>query len=332
MITAELRDQIEVLVKQQGCAGLTALEPCAGGRNNRAWIALSDQQRFFVKQYFHHPEDPRDRLGTERAFLDHCGKQELHCVPRMLASHAVSHLALFEFIQGSRVTESTLSSSMVEQALTFLMKLQPPLPNPSLPNASEATWSIEGHLHRLDRRLSRLLSLEAATPLEQEVVKFIGKEVQPLAVQYGQRLREYAKEAPAITPCKLVSPSDFGFHNALLTADGTIFFIDFEYAGYDDPAKTVLDFFLQPQVPVPQEHFDPFMQSILSTFPEHQEQRRRIAYLRPIYVLIWTCMQLQEFVPNDAARRHFALGEHDAMKQRESQLIQARSYLRQKLA
>ena len=50
---------------------------------------------------------------------------------------------------------------------------------------------------------------------------------------------------------RVVSPSDFGFHNALRTEDGRLAFLDFEYAGWDDPAKLVCDFELQPAVPAP---------------------------------------------------------------------------------
>ena len=36
---------------------------------------------------------------------------------------------------------------------------------------------------------------------------------------------------------RTLSPSDFGFHNALKRSDGRIVFLDFEYFGWDDPAK-----------------------------------------------------------------------------------------------
>ena len=36
---------------------------------------------------------------------------------------------------------------------------------------------------------------------------------------------------------RCVSPSDFGFHNAIVRGSGEICFIDFEYAGWDDSAQ-----------------------------------------------------------------------------------------------
>jgi len=54
-----------------------------------------------------------------------------------------------------------------------------------------------------------------------------------------------AQALPADETC--LSPSDFGFHNALVDPSGALSFLDFEYAGRDDPAKPVSDFFCQPK-------------------------------------------------------------------------------------
>ena len=40
---------------------------------------------------------------------------------------------------------------------------------------------------------------------------------------------------------RCISPSDFGLHNAIRTA-ADIRFIDFEFAGWDDPAKALVNF------------------------------------------------------------------------------------------
>ena len=42
-----------------------------------------------------------------------------------------------------------------------------------------------------------------------------------------------------------MSPSDFGFHN-VIKKDDFLYFIDFEYAGLDDPVKLICDFYCQP--------------------------------------------------------------------------------------
>ena len=89
---------------------------------------------------------------------------------------------------------------------------------------------------------------------------FIEHELAPMwqqtAAQVEQRAAELGLPLLAEIPLedRCLSPSDFGFHNALQSA-ARLSFIDFEYAGWDDPAKLVCDFFCQPAVPVPQEYW-----------------------------------------------------------------------------
>ena len=66
---------------------------------------------------------------------------------------------------------------------------------------------------------------------------------------------------------RCLSPSDFGFHNAILANDGRLRFIDFEYAGWDDPSKLICDFFCQPAVPAPPQAFDRFATAIAAELP-----------------------------------------------------------------
>ena len=55
-------------------------------------------------------------------------------------------------------------------------------------------------------------------------------------------------------PRRSLSPSDFGFHNALLEADGRLTFVDFEYFGWDDPVKIVADVMLHPGMGLSADH------------------------------------------------------------------------------
>ena len=108
---------------------------------------------------------------------------------------------------------------------------------------------------------------------------------------------------------RVVSPSDFGFHNCLVT-DAGLRFIDFEYAGWDDPAKMACDFFYQPEVPVPQ----PF----LPGFIERVEAVVRL--LLPVYGVKWCCIMLNEFLPMGDTRRAFARADISLESRRADQL------------
>ena len=123
-----------------------------------------------------------------------------------------------------------------------------------------------------------------------------------------------------------LSPSDFGFHNALRAADGSLRFFDFEYAGWDDHAKTACDFFSQVAVPAPMDFLDYFAGEIVRDQRRPVVARARIRLLLPIYQLKWCCIILNDFLPTDAARRQFALaGNPEDRKQ--AQLEKAQQLL-----
>jgi hypothetical protein len=57
------------LIKEMGLFGDVTLERLSGGRNNQVFKMMTDGQKFLLKSYFVHPDDPRDRLGNEFSFF-----------------------------------------------------------------------------------------------------------------------------------------------------------------------------------------------------------------------------------------------------------------------
>ncbi len=126
---------------------------------------------------------------------------------------------------------------------------------------------------------------------------------------------------------RCLSPSDFGFHNSLLQADGTLRFFDFEYAGWDDPAKMICDFFCQPDLPVPESAFESFCSCTTGNFSLPEKITRRAKNLLPFYRIKWCCILLNEFLPHNALRRRFALTSISEQERKEQQLRKVQSML-----
>ena len=103
-----------------------------------------------------------------------------------------------------------------------------------------------------------------------------------------------------------LSPSDFGFHNALIDGARKLTFLDFEYAGRDDPAKLVSDFFCQPEVPVPLSLHGHFIDRMAEGLGLDAAGVARCRLLLDAYQIKWTCIILNDFLPLGAARRAFA--------------------------
>jgi hypothetical protein len=83
-------------------------------------------------------------------------------------------------------------------------------------------------------------------------------------------------------------------------------FLDFEYAGSDDPAKLASDFFCQPEIPVPPGLHATFIARMAEGFGLDDKGQARCRMLLDAYRIKWTCIILNDFLPVGAARRAFA--------------------------
>jgi Ser/Thr protein kinase RdoA (MazF antagonist) len=312
--TAVLEPAFALLLERAGIdAGVKAIEPCAIGGNNRTYRVETDAGPFAVKQYFRDESDPRDRLGSEYAFLRYASAAAPGLVPLPYSCDPDGGLALYEFVSGRPLRAGMVDRSHVEAAVSFFLSLNASAARSlasDLPLAAEACFSVAEHLDLVHGRVAALRpGLRNSEPADVKALYARLSEI-------WKRLEDTTRRAAAARGLdavarlaevqRCVSPSDFGFHNALLTADGSIRFLDFEYAGWDDPAKMSGDFFAQLAVPVPSILFEPFVAAVMKPFARSAELVERARLLRPVYQVKWCCIALNVFQPEHLARRRFA--------------------------
>ena len=126
---------------------------------------------------------------------------------------------------------------------------------------------------------------------------------------------------------RCLSPGDFGFHNALARPSGEICFLDFEYAGWDDPAKMIANFFCMPELGAGMEHWDAFAAGALAAHTGAEAAEERARLVLPAHRARWACILLNEFLPTEAERRRFAFGADEAGRRKAEQLAKARRAL-----
>ncbi len=324
-LPAEQAAALRRLLRELGLAPEACLVPLAGGANNRVFRLAAAGVSLLLKVYFRHPGDARDRLGAELAFCRFAWEHDVPVPPRPLAADAEAGLALFEFIEGRRVSRCEVAAEDVATAVTFYRDLNRCRAEArELPVASGACFSVAEHLQTLERRLARLARVTHPAALV-----FVREELRPRVDMVRSAVQ--AQWGPAALPAadRRVSPSDFGFHNALRQPDGRLRFIDFEYAGWDDPAKLVCDFFCQPAVPVPLQYWDSFAATAAEDLSDPPAHLARFAALLPVYRLMWCCILLNDFLPEGRARRSFAGGTPVTAQQQAAQLKKARELLGQ---
>jgi hypothetical protein len=307
------------------------MQPLSASGNNRVFIVHIDSEKIALKWYFNDAADPRDRLATEFAFLDHAWRMGLRCIPRPIAKDPYEKLALYEFVEGEKIDASKVDENLVQQAALFLAALNSPeslTAGTALLPASEACFSVADHFAMVDARLIRLQLMPVESAVEESALELVKR-----MNDFWSRTKEYLllgcesfglnSETALTNSERCLSPSDFGFHNALLRPDGSVCFIDFEYAGWDDPAKAVGDFFSHPGVGVPHTEFETFMAKVLKPFDHAEQMANRVRLLEPIFQIKWCCIILNEFLPIAAKRRHFADPSTDVSLRKERQLLKA---------
>jgi hypothetical protein len=308
------------------------LTPVAGGANNRAWRVEAPSGIFLLKQYYHQPPPARDRFASERAFYQYAAARAPKFVPRAVAWDKSRRAALFEFVQGRKLKPTEVTDTRVDEAMDFFRALNNPAPTAAteLPDAAEACFQVAEHLALVEKRIQRLLAPTANTAedeLAREARKFVATELQPAWRAIELQVLARARALDDTAPARCVSPSDFGFHNTLLEKSGRLRFFDFEYAGWDDPAKTIGDFLCQPEIPAGLHRREAVTAAIAALFPQDEALSERAKVLLPVYQIKWCCILLNEFLPADQRRRAFALSAPTTAARRERQLARARASL-----
>jgi len=324
------------LLLTAGFGGPFTLQPLPGGANNRVFRALAEGSLLLLKAYFHHPQDARDRLASEFSFCRFAWENELRSVPRPLAADFENHLGLYEFVHGRMLQAGEVSGDHVRQACQFWRSLNQLKDRPnahSLPPASEVCLSIGQHLDCIGGRIKKLARIDESGPIGTEAADFVRTQLMPAwgivseSTRWRASLMNLSLDEELKKQQQGLSPSDFGFHNTIMEADGSLRFVDFEYAGWDDPARMICDFFCQPQVPVPKGLFDWFSTEALTDFVDSDLHMKRSLLLLPVYRIKWCCIVLNDFLPIGNERRRFADRQPTEDTRRSVQLEKARKIL-----
>jgi len=306
-----------------------------GGKNNRTFAALIDKKpQFLIKHYFKDPQDNRDRLGIEFSFISFMWYNGIRTIPKPIACDNKSGIGIYSFIEGKHINQEELKKDHIHQAVKFFLHLNTKRNNNDaylLPIASDACFSICDHLMNVEKRINRLNRINDDDSISKQAINLIQNRIYPTWKNLKKKcIKQFEKENINIfqllqfNECCL-SPSDFGFHNALVTNEKQLVFIDFEYAGWDDPIKPLCDFFSHPDIQIPYKFFIKSLRSISSYFCS--EKLGAVAeILYPVYKIKWCCIMLNEFMPIDIKRRCFAQSCKSKYRIKEKQLTKINHY------
>lgn len=317
---------MEKFCLQHGVAVPFAVERIRAGRNSEVSRIHNRDGQWILKSYYRGAGDTRDRLGTEYGFLRYLQDAGVSGVPVPLGADHDLQLGLYSCLPGSR--PESISPSHISQAAEFVGRINRRAGTSGLAAAADACVSWQDHIDLAHTRVVRLMQVEPSSPLAIRTREFVASRLLPCWTHLAAKLRDdvppsdRAAALPQVD--QILSPSDFGFHNTLEHA-GALNFVDFEYGGWDDPAKLICDFICQPELPVTRSQGRQFMAAVASQFPNAAAVALRVEKLLPFHRLKWCCILLNEFRREDLGRRQHA-GGGQLLVPLADQLAKARQY------
>ena len=219
-------------------------------------------------------------------------------VPALLGADSSSRALLFECVEGTRPCAEQINLALVGKMASFLIAANRPefrarAAKADIPFASEHGFSAWHHLRNAQQRIAALLATSAGDPITSEMRDFVRDELSSSLQLWQSRCHTQEFDH---TTSPVFSPSDFGFHNVLLRGDGRCSFLDFEHAGWDDPAKLVADFTLQPDFVLAPALAASFAEELARSGYFGHSLLGAVNTLLPVQAVKWTCIVLNPFL------------------------------------
>jgi hypothetical protein len=266
------------------------------GRGNSAIykLFLNNGDKSALKIY---PEiSYHDRLKSEFESTRIFKELKINNVQKPISFNKSFGIATYEWIEGERV--SSYGKKELNAALSFLSVLHQnskaeqfnffPMAADACPRVSD----IEKQINR------RLVQFNEASLKYIELENFINNDFQPVMKEIiSWSKASFTHSSNYKNPIKnselILSPSDFGFHNALCSQNNRLIFHDFEYFGWDDPVKLISDFSHHAAMNLSDEMEQLWFVGVSKIYGNHLLARLRSAW--PLYGLNWCLIILNEF-------------------------------------
>lgn len=240
--TERLKKVIELINNQYSC--IKDMEICKEGNNSQVFKLIHEGGEKHALKLF--PEKKREdhRLKREVLFLNFLRKINYRNCPLIKTCDEKLNFILLSWIEGEKVKRPLINDF---HEFTYFYQILNKNKNfgSNIPSASEAIFTLSklyDHISNLIYGYEFIFKKESKNfEIEFKIIKHLKTDL----YFAKQTLSNKQKKEINFSDYKILSQSDIGFHN-ILKNNSKLYFIDFEYAGWDSPMKLYSDFILQP--------------------------------------------------------------------------------------
>ncbi|VAX23807.1 FIG00440303: hypothetical protein [hydrothermal vent metagenome] len=286
------------------------------GKNSRVFhVVTDDRSEYVAKLYFDSAIDQVERMGLEFDTLKFLSANGVSRAPSPIAIDYDRNVAMYEYIEGDEIPGDSVTESDITVLVDFIVELKrlTKVNWPRVfPPAREASFSHYSLIENIERRIALLKQAPGSGDAHESMQAFLSMDLIPILKDFVSLSLSEAKASGVTTSGALpeiyrtYSPSDVGFHNAIRRDNNEIVFLDFEYFGWDDPAKTISDILLHPTMSLSRPMQECCYKKMLEAFANDKTLGARVRMVYSLYGIKWCTILLNEFLPENLKRRQFA--------------------------
>ncbi len=311
------KEKLKEFCEQALRAQINSIHKIGGGRNSRVYsVTTTNNSRYCLKEYFFSNTDKRDRMTVEsQAYkkLFHCGCKD---IPEVIAVLPQDNIAIYRFITAAQPIPQINAAATVKKIADFIISIQNPECRSifkDFPAAADAAFSLNDIFADIESRIERFKNITADSyPLAREFTSYFNDKLLKFYQTEKDRVREtytannLTQTTPLNQSLRILSPSDIGPHNTIITDNAELKFIDFEYFGWDTPEKCINDFLLHPGFDIPLKSRLLFKEKMVNHLQNDETLSMRIDNTYNLYGIKWCLIILNVFCRNDLERRLFS--------------------------
>ena len=299
-----------------------------GRSNSRVYkIELDTGQKLVGKLYPEKTFDERFRLEKETKAYKFLHSKKIKLTPKSIWYEKKLNFALFEWIDGREIKK--ISDEQINQAAEFIRLLTNISKNVNYSDFKLASAAcISGQMIE-QQIIHRFKNISNLTYKNSELNSFLDND-------FYFTFKKILLSSKQLWPgdfarnlsinYQILSPSDFGFHNVLNTKNG-LRFLDFEYFGWDDPAKLISDFLLHPGMVLNDNQKSLWLNRMENIFVEDKTFRQRLTASYCLYGLCWILIILNIFFREKISQKNKGIKEGSFTKTLDNHISQSKKLL-----
>ncbi len=300
------------------------LEPVTSREGRYVLFCHHEGLDYAVKYFDPKAPDAADEFAREHRFHEFLRPLQTGQTPALLAADAQQQTLLMTRVAGRGLRETEITRNRIERAGEFLQRV-----NSDLNTAHETIdfiaqggcQSIGEHLAQVATHVADIQAYEdrvdpqsqafindELSPIWQKVLSHVLSQFETMGIDVQQPLDDHHL---------ILSPGELNFQNAILTPEQDLCFVDFDQAGWDDPARVIGRFFTLGTLPPKLDHWDTMIELMLALPQPDPAFAIRAKVLLPVYQVARACLPLIRCLQEEARQ----LSDEDEVQHSKTKLI-----------